>query len=198
VKAIYYHHGFTITAIIMDGQFDMLRADLADMQITLNTASNSEHVPEVEGHIQTVKEHAYAIYNMLPFPHLLTHMIIELIQFCTFCLNSFPTATGVSDALSPRTIVTGHHITYEAYCQLEFGSCVQTHGYHSNSMVTCTTGALALRPTGNFYFFSLTTGRNLNRHNWTPLPKPAKDINHVRTSVNYVCILNPYYSCVAN
>ena len=41
VKAIYSCHGFTISAILMDGQFDTLRADLAVMQITLNTNSNS-------------------------------------------------------------------------------------------------------------------------------------------------------------
>jgi len=93
----------------MDGQFDMLRADLADMQITLNTASNNEHVLEVERHIWTVKEHACAIYNTLPFPQLPTNMIIEL-HYCTFWLNSFPTANGVSNALSPCTIVTGHHM----------------------------------------------------------------------------------------
>jgi len=149
VKAIYAHHGFAISAILMDGQFDTLRADLADMQITLNTTSNSEHAPEVECHIQTIKECACAVYNMLPFPQLPTHLIIELIHYCTFWLNSFPTTTGMSNTLSPCAIVTGHHICYEAHCKLEFGTYVQTHEPHNNSMDTQTTGALALGHTGN-------------------------------------------------
>jgi len=147
----------------MDGQFDALRADLADMQITLNTASNSEHVPEVERHLLTIKERAHAIYNMLHFPQLPTHMIIELIHYCTFWLNSFPTTTEVSDTLSPCTIFTGHHITYKAHCKLEFGTYVQTHEPHSNSTDTGTS-ALDLHTTGNeqggHYFFSLTTGQH--------------------------------------
>ena len=50
-------------------------------------------------------------------------------------------------------------------------------------MLPRTTGALALRPTGNaqgnFYFFSLTTGRVLNRVHATPLPMPDYVIKRV-------------------
>ena len=50
-------------------------------------------------------------------------------------------------------------------------------------MATRTTGAIALRPTGNeqggYYFFSLTTGRVLNRNRWTALPMPADVIDRV-------------------
>ena len=45
----------------MDGEFDVLRADLAEIQITLNTVSNDEPVPEVKRHIRTLKERAGAI-----------------------------------------------------------------------------------------------------------------------------------------
>jgi hypothetical protein len=58
---------------------------------------------------------------------------------------------------------------------------------HHNTMATCTTGAIALRPTGNeqggYYFLSLTTGRQLNRNRWTALPMPADVINRVHTLV---------------
>ena len=185
VKAIYNQRGFMVTTLLMDGQFDVLRADLADLQITLNTVSNDEHVPEVERHIRTIKERARAVYNTLPFPKLPTRMVIELINYCTFWLNSFPAALGVSDVLSPRAIVTGSGINFNAHCQLEFGSYVQTHEQHDNSMLSRTTGAIALRPTGNIqgghYFFSLTTGRRLNRNNWTVLPMPAEVVDRVRT-----------------
>jgi uncharacterized protein (DUF1786 family) len=48
VKALYVERGFRIQTICMDGQFECLRADLADMQINLNTSSTDKHVPEIE------------------------------------------------------------------------------------------------------------------------------------------------------
>ena len=78
--------------------------------------------------------------------------------------------------MSPRTIITGRHVDYNKHCKYEFGQYVQVHDQHDNTMLPRTTGALALRPTGNgqgnFYFFSLTTGRVLNRVHATPLPMP--------------------------
>ena len=50
-------------------------------------------------------------------------------------------------------------------------------------MATRTTGAIALRPTGNeqggYIFMSLTTGRVLNRNHWTTLLMPGKVIDRV-------------------
>ncbi len=60
---------------------------------------------------------------------------------------------------------------------------MQTHEKHDNSMIPRTTGAIALRPTGNAqggrYFYSLTTGRRLNRNHWTVLPIPADVVQRV-------------------
>ena len=50
-------------------------------------------------------------------------------------------------------------------------------------MATRTIGAIALRPTGNtqggYFFFSLSTGRVLNRGRWTSLPMPNEVIDRV-------------------
>jgi hypothetical protein len=107
-------------------------------------------------------------------------MIIEMIYYSTFWLNSFPPADRVSETISPRAIVAGMLLDYVKHCKLEFGTYVQTHEEHTNIMATRITGAIALRPTGNeqggYYFLSLTTGRRLNRNCWTALPMPA-DVN---------------------
>ncbi len=46
-----------------------------------------------------------------------------------------------------------------------------------------TTGAIATKPTGNaqggFWFYSLTTGRMLDRKDWTPLPMPQDVIDRI-------------------
>jgi hypothetical protein len=51
IKSIYMKRGFKLDHMLMDGQFEPLRAELADLSITLNTISNDEHVPEIERNI---------------------------------------------------------------------------------------------------------------------------------------------------
>ena len=52
-------------------------------------------------------------------------------------------------------------------------------------MRSCTTGAIALWPTGNhqggYYFLGLTTGHHLIRNHWMELPLPQDVIDHVNT-----------------
>jgi hypothetical protein len=51
VKSIYMKRGFKLNHMLMDGQFEPLQADLANMAITLNTMSNDKHVPEIKRHM---------------------------------------------------------------------------------------------------------------------------------------------------
>jgi hypothetical protein len=64
-------------------------------------------------------------------------------------LNSFPRKDGISSHVGPRTIITGLTINFLVHCQLEFGSYVQTHEIHDNSMSPRTIGAICLGPKGN-------------------------------------------------
>jgi hypothetical protein len=149
----------------MDGQFDGIRGDLANLSITLNTVARGEHVPEIEHHIRTIKESVRCVYATLPFTKFPSRILVELVYFCEFWLNSFPAQAGISDTLSPRSIVHGSHIDFTKHAQLEFGVYVQPHLEHNNSMATRTpTGAIALQPTGNaqggYYLYSLSTGRS--------------------------------------
>jgi hypothetical protein len=106
-----------------------------------------------------------------------------MIYNVVFWLNSFPSQNGILGTHSPRKIVTDQDINYKAHCILEFGSYVQVHEEHSNNMDSRTTGAISLRPTGNsqggHYFYSLTSGRRLNRNRWTLLPMPMEVIDRV-------------------
>lgn len=95
----------------------------------------------------------------------------------------FPTENGVSPDLSPRAIVTGLQADYAKNYKLEFGQYVQTHEEHDNSMESCTTGAIGVRPTGKeqggYYFFSLSNGRLLRHYRWTELSTPQDMIDRV-------------------
>jgi len=183
VAAIYRIGGFRVRFALMDGAFGCLETELSAMEIRLNGVAREEHVPDIERYIRTVKERVRSTYNTLPFDRIPPRMLIELASREVYWLNAFPLTDGISDTLSPRTIVTGQTVTYDRHCKFDFGQYVQTHEQHDNTMTPRTIGALALRPTGNiqgnFYFLSLSTGRVLNRQSATPLPMPNEVIERV-------------------
>ncbi|KAI2491389.1 Reverse transcriptase (RNA-dependent DNA polymerase) [Fragilaria crotonensis] len=141
----YMKRGFKITSILMDGEFDTggYRGELSALGITLNVVAAEEHVPEIERHIRVIKERARSVINTLPFDKVPARVIIELVYYCGFWLNSFPAAGGISDTMSPRAIVVGTTVNYANHCKVEFGEYVQTHEPHDNSMQSRTVGALA-------------------------------------------------------
>jgi hypothetical protein len=183
VLGLYCQRGFRVKECHGDGEFEPLRATLADAKASLNITTEDEHIPEIERYIRMVKERTRCVYNVVPFRKMPGLMIVELVHSSNFWLNMFPAHDGVSAVQSPRRILTGQQGDYELHCQLEFGKYVQVHESHNNSMLTRTTGAIALRPTGNiqggFYFMSLTTGKRLTRYAWTPLPMPGEVITRV-------------------
>ena len=98
-------------------------------------------------------------------------------------LNSFPRKDSVHPTISPRAIMTGKRIMYDKHCKVEFGTYVQKHEKHNNSMEPRTSGAIALRPSGNeqgrHYFLSLHTGKKILRNHWTILPMPNDVVDAV-------------------
>ena len=106
-----------------------------------------------------------------------------MLYAANYWLNMFPRKGGISQTMSPHTLLTGLTMNYNRHCRLEFGEYVQTHEEHDNSLNPHTIGALALRPTGNiqggYFFFSLTTGKLINRMRWTPIPMPKEVIEQV-------------------
>ena len=137
----------------------------------------------VERYIRTIDERMQRVTNTLPFKRLTRNMITELAKAVVYWLNSVPSHMGVSLTMSPRTIITGQVLDYHKHCRYEFGEYVQTHEEHDNSLISCTVGAIALRPTGNqqggYFFMSLHTGRIINRLHATKLPMPAEVITRV-------------------
>jgi acetolactate synthase regulatory subunit len=67
VWSVYRKRGFNITTMLMDGQFEVIRADVAELGITINASANDEHVTDVERYIRTIKERVRAVFNTLPF-----------------------------------------------------------------------------------------------------------------------------------
>jgi hypothetical protein len=124
---------------LMDGKFKPMRRDLADLGFALNETARDEHVGEIERFVGTLKERMQAIYNALPFNHMPPRVIIEMAKHAIYWLNAFPQPNGVSDNLSPRTIITGQRVDFNRHCKYEFGQYIQTHE-HDNSMAPRTSG----------------------------------------------------------
>jgi hypothetical protein len=179
IDGIYRKGGFRITNILGDGEFECTRGAVAtDIRSELHIWSEDEHVPDIERCIRTTKERTRCTYNSMPIRHHPPRLIIEMVFLSIFWLNAFPHRLGVSQTLSPRTIITGLHIDYTKHCRVAFGQYVQTHEKHNHSMEARTVGALALRPTGNaqgrYYFYSLMSGQRIHRTCWTELLMPAE------------------------
>ena len=55
--------------------------------IVVNTTAANEHMAEIDCHMHIIKKWAWAIINMLPYPHLPKCMVIELFYFITMWLT---------------------------------------------------------------------------------------------------------------
>jgi hypothetical protein len=69
-----------------------------------------------------------------------------MVYASVFWLNMFPATDGISTTMSPCTIIAGLKLDYTKHCCLEFGTYVQVHEQHDNTMAIHTTGAIALHP----------------------------------------------------
>ena len=56
VATVYKRAGFHVTTSLMDGEFEAMHGDLADIGIALNETARDEHVGEAERFIRTLKE----------------------------------------------------------------------------------------------------------------------------------------------
>jgi hypothetical protein len=179
---LYHHHGFTITKLFADPEFEALRPWFP----CLDTCGANDHIPDIECFIRTVKDRSRSTYRMLPFKYIPRIVLIKLVKNVIFWLNSFPARDGVSTTMSPRCIMTGQEVDYNKNVHLEFGEYVQTHEEHDNAMTNRTIGAICLGPTGNehgtHWFMCVASGARITHTRWTPLPMPKEVIQRVSES----------------
>ena len=179
----YTTRGFEVVAIHTDKEFECLRESLGN--VCLEICGPDEHVPEVERSIQTMKETMRAMAHGLPYRRLPKVMITELVAMATRCLNGFPKEDGVSEHMSPHSIVTGQARMDYNKIPLEFGSYVQLLDRSMNTIRSQTIGAIALNPTGDengtYRFMSLKTGQVMTKGPgcWTEVPVTDIAIAHV-------------------
>jgi hypothetical protein len=141
--------GFQVGTVLMDNESEKLQ-NLVPI-LAINTTAAKKHVSEVERKIRLIKERGRGILNTLPFKKMPRLMLIELIYHVVLWLNAFPANSGVSETLFPREIVYQHKLEFAKHCKSPFGTYCEVHDEPAptNTMVTRSTPAIVLGPTGN-------------------------------------------------
>jgi hypothetical protein len=183
VIRLYETRGFIVTRVEGDHEFACITNEL--LPIPLNIADADDHVAQVERSIRTIKERTRCLIQGLPFKRVPKVMMRAAVENANKVLNQFPPKGGVSETLSPLTIMTGKPTPDYNDMKIEFGAYAQVFEDNdpTNTQRARTTGAIALTPTGNaqggYNFMSLTTGRKLSRQQWDELPMPDGVIDKV-------------------
>jgi hypothetical protein len=193
---LYARGGFQVGTVLMDNKFEKLR-NLVPI-LTINTTAAKEHVPEVERKIRLIKERGRGTLNTLPLKKMPRLMLIELIYHVVLWLNAFPANSGVSETLAPRKIVYRHKLDFSKHCKSPFGAYCEVHDdpEKTNTMVTRSTPAIVLGPTGNlqgtYKFLSLATGKKVKRRAFTPYPMPDLVIKKVEAYGTSTALLGTF------
>ncbi len=190
IYKFYLHRGFRIENIHADGKFAPLQALIQAMPggPRVNLASSNEHVPEIERRIRVVKERARAVRHSLPFSRIPKLLMIHLIFNCVKLLNHFPAKGGISDTLSPKTLMTGETLHHTKHLSLQIGQYCQVHEEDTprNSQLPRTKGAICLGPSGNlqggYKFMSLNSMKKIVQRSWDAIP--MESTNLPKTSLN--------------
>jgi hypothetical protein len=183
----YLQHGFHITAVHANGEFALLKTLIESMPGApmVNLASANEHIPKIERRIRVAKERYQATRHSLPFhkiPKLMTiHIVLNVVKLLIF----FPTKGGVSDTLSPKTIMSGETLDYKTHLSLHLEQYFQVHKEDDprNKHIDRTKGAISLGPSrnlqGSFKFMALNTGKKIVHRSWDVIPMPDLVIDRV-------------------
>ena len=103
--ALHNTRGFVVNELIADNEFSCIKDDI--IPILLNLVVRGEHCGDIESSIKFLKERLRCLWNGLLFCCVPRVMITAGVAFCVDMVNALPAGDGVSDTLSPATIVTG-------------------------------------------------------------------------------------------
>ena len=170
---LYESRGLTVSHVHADYEFESVRLSLLPTE--LQVVGQGDHVPEIERSVRTLKDDFRTIVHALPYTYFTRLMIRSLLLHVVRLRNIFPNKNGISDVLSPSTLVTGSGRPNLHDFSLEFGTyvIVKNHCNITNTMEPRGTGAIALLPAnphGSWYFMSLQSGDRIIRSSWTSSP----------------------------
>jgi len=173
VRAKYEARGFKIVAVHGDNEFDIEAVKTFLLPAIVHIYGKDEHVGVIERSVRTVKENCRTMTHNTPYKRVPKLMVMGLVENSMLCLNAFPSIGGISDFMSPSSIVEGKpkldmnikKIVYGTYAMVFIGT--------KNNMARRSVPAIALYASnlhGGHYFMSLYTGKRLHSYEWEELP----------------------------
>jgi hypothetical protein len=126
-----------------------------------------------------VDEWSRAAQHSLPFQQIPKLLMIHIVLNAVKMLNFFSTKGGISNTLSPKTIMFGETLDYKKHLSLQVGQYCQVHEEDTlcNSPSPRTKGAISLGPSGNlqggYKFMALNTRKKITCQSWVwliPIP----------------------------
>ena len=101
----YNARSFEITDLHGDNEFDKAAFKDFLQPALLHIYSETEHVGPIERSVRTVKQRCRSTCNETPYRSITILMVRSLIESVTDTLNIFPSQTGISNSVSPASIV---------------------------------------------------------------------------------------------
>lgn len=145
-----------------------------------------EHVGNIERSNRTVKECTRCHIHRCPYERYPRVMVTGCVVKAVKDLNQLPSQSGISQELSPSTLITGDVCPdFKRINALNFGDYVQVHRdiTPTNTPRARTVGGIALHPSGNeqggWIFMSLSTGKKIHGRTWDVLLIGEDIINRV-------------------
>jgi hypothetical protein len=173
VQNKYHSRGFQITDYHGDNEFDKLAIKNFLEPALTHIYGKNEHVGPIERATRTIKERGRSVCNGIPYRRIPILMIRSLIEGIVDVLNAFPSSGGISDTLSPSTIVEGKPKLDLSKDIIVFGAYTLVYTDTANDMKSRAVPAVALRRSNNaggHYFMSLYSGKRIHGYKWKELP----------------------------
>jgi hypothetical protein len=129
-----------------------------------------------------MKERTRCTVHSMPYKCLPNMMMKHIVLNSVYWLNAFPSKNGISNMMSPSSIVLGTPSPDCKHLKLRTGAYVQLYVGTTNTSKARTVGVIALRRSnenGGYYFMSLKTGCELHGYEWTELPIDGHIISRV-------------------
>ena len=139
----------------------------------LHIYARNEHVGIIERPTRTIKERARSVYHSIPYRRITILIVRPLIKGIVDVMDAFPSEDGVSETLSPSTIVEGKLKLDLSKGIISFGSYALVYTDTSNNMKSRAVPAIGLRRSNNagcHYFMSLYSGKRIHGYKWKELP----------------------------
>ena len=101
----------------VNGEFAPLKTMIESMSAgpMVTLTSRNKHVPETKHRIRVVKEHCRDTRHRLLFTRIPKILMIHIVFNVVNMLNYFPTKGGISNTLSPKTIMAGEKLVYKKH-----------------------------------------------------------------------------------